>query len=78
MEPIALRDAVLAALAALEPVIGPEGRPTAGDLGVGLAHGLVTRTSNGEEPSGQISARTTAASRPTVLRLDPAAALRAS
>ncbi|MFG2298538.1 hypothetical protein [Streptomyces sp. NPDC048603] len=75
MEPIALRDAILAAL---EPVIGLEGRATEGGLGDGLAYGVVTRTASGGEAWWQISVRTTPESRPTVPDLDPAPTLPAS
>ncbi|MEU3407640.1 hypothetical protein ABZ766_27350 [Streptomyces sp. NPDC006670] len=75
MEPIALRDAILAAL---EPVTGLDGRATEGGLGDGLAYGLVTRTTSGGEAWWQISVRTTPESRPPSPELDPAPTLSAS
>ncbi|AJF70306.1 hypothetical protein [Streptomyces vietnamensis] len=71
MEPIALRDAILAAL---EPVTGLEGRPIGGELEDGLVYGLVTRTGGGEA-WWQILVRTTPESRPPAPDLDPAPVL---
>ncbi|MFI8769392.1 hypothetical protein ACIGN6_31430 [Streptomyces sp. NPDC053792] len=72
MEPIALRDAILAAL---EPATGLEGRATEGGPGNGLVYGLVTRTGSGGEAWWQILVRTTPESRPAVPDLDPAPTL---
>ncbi|KOV13285.1 hypothetical protein ADK90_38310 [Streptomyces sp. XY413] len=75
MEPLALRNALLAAL---QPVTTLESRAADGTIGNGLAYGIVTRTGSGAEAWWQMSARTTPESRPTVPALAPEPDLPAS